>query len=128
MEPPELRPNGASQFAARHLRQSSPMSPKPRFAGRFDDREDMARNTFFWNRGDGTYAEIAWYSGLAASDWSWTPICLDVDLDGYDDLLVSNGHLHDVNDRDVAAGQPKVTGQSAAVYIYNYHCEACHIH
>lgn len=103
-----------SRDHARHLRQSSPMNPKSRFAGRFDDREEVARNTFCWNRGDGTYAEIAWYSGLAASDWSWTPICLDVDLDGYEDILVSNGHLHDVNDRDVAASKPKITGQSVA--------------
>jgi hypothetical protein len=103
-----------SRDHARHLRQSSPMSPKLRTAGRFDDREEVARNAFYWNRGDGTYAEIAWFSGLAASDWSWTPICLDVDLDGYEDLLVSNGHLHDVNDRDVAAGQPKSTAQTLA--------------
>ena len=101
-----------SRDHARHLRQSSPMSPKPRLAGRFDDREEVARNAFYWNRGDGTYAEIGWYCGLAASDWSWTPICLDVDLDGYEDLLVSNGHLHDVNDRDVAASMPKSTGQA----------------
>jgi len=99
-----------SRDHARHLRQSSPMGPKARFAGQFDDREEVARNAFYWNRGDGTYAEIAWFSGLAASDWSWTPICLDVDLDGYEDLLVSNGHLHDVNDRDVAASTPKGTG------------------
>ncbi len=103
-----------SREHVRHLRQSSPMDTKTRFAGRFEDREEVARNAFYWNRGDGTYAEIAWYSGLAASDWSWTPICLDVDLDGYEDLLVSNGHMFDVNDRDVAATLPRGTAQSMA--------------
>jgi enediyne biosynthesis protein E4 len=83
-----------------HLRQMSPMNPKHRTPGEINNREEVARNAFFWNRGDGTYAEIAYYSGLAASDWSWCPIFLDVDLDGYEDLLVSNGHLLDVNDRD----------------------------
>ena len=83
-----------------HLRQMSPMNPKVRAAGQIDNREEVARNAFFWNRGDGTYAELAYYSGLAASDWSWCPIFLDVDLDGYEDLLVSNGHMLDVNDRD----------------------------
>ena len=83
-----------------HLRQMSPMNPKVRLPGQIDNREEVARNAFFRNRGDGTYADIAYYSGLAASDWSWCPIFLDVDLDGYEDLLVSNGHMLDVNDRD----------------------------
>src|SRR5262249_51807469 len=89
-----------SRDHARHLRE---MSPKPPNVGRIGDietREEVARNALYHNRGDGTYEEIAWFSGVAASDWSWTPVFMDVDLDGYDDLLISNGHLHDVNDRD----------------------------
>ncbi|HTL16835.1 MAG TPA: FG-GAP-like repeat-containing protein [Patescibacteria group bacterium] len=83
-----------------HLRQMSPMNPKVRVPGELTNREEVARNAFYWSRGDGTYAEIAYYAGLAASDWSWCPIFLDVDLDGYEDLLISNGHMLDVNDRD----------------------------
>ena len=101
-----------SREHAHHLRQSSPMNPKSRLAGQIDNREEVARNALYWNRGDGTYAEIAYYAGLAASDWSWTPIFLDVDLDGYEDVLITNGHLFDVNDRDVAASRPPSTGQS----------------
>jgi len=101
-----------SRDRSRHLRQSSPMYLKHRTPGQIEDREEVARNAFYWNRGDGTYAEIAFYTGLAASDWSWTPICLDVDLDGYEDMLVSNGHLFDVNDRDVSATLPTAKGQS----------------
>ena len=95
-----------SRDPAHHLRQASPMRPKVREPGQIDNREEVARNGLYWNRGDGTYAEIAYYSGLAASDWSWTPVFLDVDLDGYEDVLVSNGHLLDVNDRDIAASLP----------------------
>ncbi len=58
-------------------------------------RAQYPRNTLFLNRGDGTYAEIAQYAGLEASEWSWAPVFLDVDLDGYEDLLVSNGFLRD---------------------------------
>ncbi len=36
----------------------------------------------FLNRGDGTYGDIANYSGVASSDWSWSTAFLDVDLDG----------------------------------------------
>ena len=95
-----------------HLRQSSPMSPKLRLPGQIDDREEVARNALYWNRGDGTFAEIAYYARVAASDWSWTPIFLDVDLDGYEDALISNGHMFDVNDRDVTATLPSAAGQS----------------
>jgi len=34
------------------------------------------------DRGDGTWAEIAQLAGAQASEWSWCPIFLDVDLDG----------------------------------------------
>src|SRR5206468_4764724 len=63
-------------------------------------RPEVARNTLQLNRGDGTYAEIAQLSGLDLSDWSWNVIFLDVDLDGYEDLLVATGHHYDVQDTD----------------------------
>ncbi|MGE3311630.1 MAG: VCBS repeat-containing protein [Limisphaerales bacterium] len=62
---------------------------------------EVPRNTLFLNRGDGTYAEIAQLSGVSATDWSWSPVFLDVDLDGFEDLLVANGNHHDVQDADV---------------------------
>jgi hypothetical protein len=70
--------------------------------GAIDNRPQNMRNTLFWNRGDGTYAEIAQFSGVEASEWSWTPIFLDVDLDGYEDLLISNGHMRDAQNLDYA--------------------------
>jgi hypothetical protein len=54
----------------------------------------------FLNRGDGTYAEIAGAAGIDASDWSWSSVFLDVDLDGYEDLLIGTGHVRDVMDSD----------------------------
>src|SRR5262249_10368249 len=58
------------------------------------------QNTLLLNRGDGTYAEIASLAGLPASDWSWSPVFLDVDLDAQDDLLITAGHLRDIQDID----------------------------
>jgi len=64
-------------------------------------RPQYPRNTLFLNRGDGTYAEIAQYAGLDATEWSWSPIFLDVDLDGYEDLLIPNGFIRDNMNLDV---------------------------
>jgi hypothetical protein len=71
--------------------------------GMFANRSQLMRNTLFHNRGDGTFEEIANYSGLSASDWSWQPLFLDVDLDGYPDLIIPAGNLKDVQDKDANA-------------------------
>jgi len=66
-------------------------------------RPQFMRNTLFRNRGDGTFEEIAHFSGLTASDWSWQPVFLDIDLDGYEDLLIPAGNHRDVQDLDATA-------------------------
>ncbi len=71
--------------------------------GKIDNRPQYKRNTVFLNRGDGTYAEIAQLSGLEATGWSWTPIFLDVDLDGFEDLLVTTGYTRDSLNADAIA-------------------------
>ena len=70
--------------------------------GLIEDRPQYSRNTLFWNRGDGTYAELAHYAGVQASEWSWCPVFLDVDLDGFEDLLLVTGHLRDAQNIDIA--------------------------
>jgi enediyne biosynthesis protein E4 len=64
------------------------------------DRPEVPRNVLFLNRGDGTYAEIAYLAGLHATEWSWSPVFLDVDLDGYEDVLIPTGHGFDTQDVD----------------------------
>jgi hypothetical protein len=71
--------------------------------GEMANRPQTMRNTLFHHRGDGTFTEIADYAGLAASDWSWQPVFLDVDLDGYEDLIIPAGHQRDVQDLDAIA-------------------------
>ncbi|HMO65947.1 MAG TPA: VCBS repeat-containing protein, partial [Verrucomicrobiota bacterium] len=66
------------------------------------DRPQSSRNTLFWNRGDGTWAEVARLAGVEASEWSWCPAFLDVDLDGFEDLLITTGHERDAQNADVA--------------------------
>lgn len=67
------------------------------------DRPQLMRNTLFHNRGDGTFQETANFSGLTASDWSWQPVFIDVDLDGFEDLLITTGNVKDVQDLDATA-------------------------
>ncbi|HEX5220589.1 MAG TPA: VCBS repeat-containing protein, partial [Verrucomicrobiae bacterium] len=59
-----------------------------------------SQNTFYLNRGDNTFAEIAPFAGLAASEWTWGANFLDIDFDGYADLLISCGNLQDYLDAD----------------------------
>jgi hypothetical protein len=75
-------------------------TPLPKLIGLIDDRPQWQRNTLQLNRGDGTFAEVAGYAGVAASDWSWDAVFLDVDLDGYEDVLLTTGHLWDIMDAD----------------------------
>jgi hypothetical protein len=75
-------------------------TPLPKLIGLIDDRPQWQRNTLQWNRGDGTFAEVDGFAGVAASDWSWDAVFLDVDLDGYEDVLLTTGHLWDIMDAD----------------------------
>jgi len=77
--------------------------PNVGIIGTMDDRPQIMRNTLMQNRGDGTFAEIADFAGLSASEWAWQPVFLDVDLDGYEDVLITAGHYKDVQDLDAEA-------------------------
>ena len=85
----------------RRMTQRNAMYSGRSMSGSMGDREQYPRNTLFMNRGDGTYAEIAQFAGLEASEWSWAPLFLDVDLDGYEDVLIPNGFVRDNMNVDV---------------------------
>ncbi len=89
-----------SRDLALRKRQVFAQTPTASPLGAIENRPQVMRNTMFHNRGDDTYAEMANYAGLAASEWSWSPIFLDVDLDGYEDVLIPAGHTKDVQDLD----------------------------
>jgi hypothetical protein len=71
------------------------------------------RNTFQLNQGPRVgendsigipaFSEIGFLSGIAQTDWSWTPLVSDFDNDGYRDLVVTNGFPRDVSDHDFMA-------------------------
>jgi len=58
------------------------------------------RNNLQYNRRNGHFSEIGLYSGIAATDWSWSPLWVDFDNDGLKDLFISNGIPKRLNDID----------------------------
>jgi hypothetical protein len=87
----------------------------PAAIGHFDNRPQIKRNMLLLNRGDNTYAEIGQLSGVQASEWTWSARFLDVDLDGYEDIIATNGQLHDFEDTDT---NDRVQRLSAFGYDY----------
>ncbi|MGB2555175.1 MAG: CRTAC1 family protein, partial [Flavobacteriaceae bacterium] len=51
----------------------------------------FTRNMLFLSEADDSYRETAILSGIAATDWSWSALFTDIDLDSKQDLFVSNG-------------------------------------
>ncbi len=60
----------------------------------------FTRNSLQYNRGNGLFSEVGLYSGVAATDWSWAPLWMDFDNDGWKDLFISNGIPKRMNDID----------------------------
>ncbi len=58
------------------------------------------KNCLQLNNGDGKFVDIARYSGVEATDWSWGALMFDMDNDGWNDLLVCNGVNRDVTNLD----------------------------
>jgi hypothetical protein len=67
---------------------------------RFNLFYQYPRNCLQLNNGKGSFSDIAYYSGMAQTDWSWTPLIADYDNDGWKDVFVSNGLKRDITDWD----------------------------
>ncbi len=60
----------------------------------------FTQNALQVNDGRGKFYETAFFSGVAASDWSWGALMFDADNDGMSDIFVCNGIFRDVTDQD----------------------------
>ena len=57
-------------------------------------------NTLQLNNGNETFSNIAQFTGMAATDWSWSNLIADFDNDGLKDTYVTNGLLRDIRNTD----------------------------
>jgi len=60
----------------------------------------FSRNMLQINQKGKYFTEVALYSGIEATDWSWAPLLADFNQDGELDLFVSNGIYRRLNDLD----------------------------
>ncbi|RYF67586.1 MAG: CRTAC1 family protein, partial [Cytophagaceae bacterium] len=66
----------------------------------------VVRNTLQLNQGarpnatTPAFSEISLLADVAETDWSWAPMVVDFDNNGFCDLLVTNGFPKDITDRD----------------------------
>jgi hypothetical protein len=86
---------------------------------KFNYQLQYVRNTFQLNQGprllEGdsvgapTFSDIGFMSGISQTDWSWTPLIVDFDNDGYRDMIITNGFPRDVSDHDFTSYREKST-------------------
>jgi hypothetical protein len=89
----------------------------------FGFNHQYGRNTLQLNMGNkpGTnepaFAEISLLANVAQTDWSWTPLLVDFDHDGWRDLIITNGFPRDVTDRDFAQFRAQSSSVASKEYI-----------
>lgn len=60
----------------------------------------FVQNCLQLNNGAGKFSDIAFYSNVQATDWSWGALMFDADNDGWNDIFVCNGVARDVTNLD----------------------------
>ncbi len=61
------------------------------------------RNMLQRNNGNGTFSDVGQMAGVAQTDWTWSALIADLDLDGRKDIYVSNGIVRDITSQDYIA-------------------------
>lgn len=79
--------------------------------------------------GDPVFSDVAYFAGIAETDWSWAPLVVDFDNDGFRDIIITNGFPKDITDHDFiafrresfsVAGKDYTLQQIPQVKIHNY--------
>ena len=65
-----------------------------------DYHHQLMRNMLHLNNRNGTFSDVGQLAGVARTDWSWSALIADFDLDGFKDIHVTNGLAKDVTSQD----------------------------
>lgn len=67
---------------------------------RYGYAHQYIRNMLQVNNGNGSFSEVGQLAGVHQTEWSWSPLFVDFDNDGYRDIIVTNGFPRDITDKD----------------------------
>ncbi len=65
------------------------------------------------------FSEVGFMSGMAQTDWSWCPLVLDFDNDGYRDMVITNGFPRDISDHDFTAYSQRTAAVASDMFLLN---------
>jgi enediyne biosynthesis protein E4 len=120
----------------RSLKERKEMSGFATYAGMLDTRARGLRTDYTSNSlqlsngvtkdGEMVFSDVAHLAGVAATDWSWSPLFADFDNDGWKDIFISNGYPKAVIDFDyqnamssARRGRDSVAAKRAQQEIYD---------
>ncbi|MFM7487882.1 MAG: CRTAC1 family protein, partial [Cytophagales bacterium] len=63
-------------------------------------RNTLQLNTGNTDDGRPLFSEIGQLARISSTDWSWAPLFVDLDNDGWKDLFITNGYLRDFTSMD----------------------------
>lgn len=78
----------------------------------------VMKNALLLNRGGGDYVDVAYAWNLAATDWTWAPRLVDLDNDGWQDALFTNGMIRQFHNADLALEQDRQTSVAAKTAVF----------
>ena len=84
------------------LKTTSAFEPWELYAAKAREGFDhqLMQNMLQINNGNGTLSDVGYQSGVSRTDWSWSALIADFDLDGNKDIFVANGLAKDVTAQD----------------------------
>ncbi|TWI91093.1 VCBS repeat protein [Chitinophaga japonensis] len=63
------------------------------------------------------FSDIGFLAGIAQTDWSWAPMVVDFDNDGFRDVLITNGFPRDITDHDFVSFRAMATPYASTEFM-----------